>query len=87
MGRKLKKEDSGPLSLNLDFMKKIVGAPALRLVKELPDGTIKGFVLTKHMNAIVTAYKKDANKFVQGCDIEEFDCGGHTEYSYFEITP
>lgn len=86
MGKKTKSDQTGPPLLNVDFMKKVVGAPALKQVKEFPDGILRGYILTRHLDAITKAYKREASKFVCDYNIEEFYCGD-SKYSYIEITP
>lgn len=81
-----KAQDPGPPKLNFEYMKKVVGAPALRLVKVRPDGMIKGFVLTRHMDAILKAYKRDTGKYEFHFDMKEVGVG-YSETTYFELYP
>ena len=67
-------------------MEKIVGSAALQLVNEYPDGCIKGYMLDKHVEAVVKAYTKKAKEL--GCTYElvETDSGKNTGYTYFEFS-
>lgn len=69
------------------FMRKIVGRYAVRRLKEFPDGSIKGYILTVHLNQIMRAYRERANSFKQKYDIEEYSSGFNTGLSHFEIIP
>ncbi len=83
---KKKTQDPGPPRLDFKYMMKVVGAPALRLVRVCPDGMIKGFVLTRHMDAILKAYKRDTGKYEFHFDMKDVGVGD-SEKTYFELYP
>jgi len=74
-----------PKCLNFNFMRQMVGEPALRFVTVFPDGSMKGFMLTSHLEAIVKAYVRRTDRC--RIDIEENDLGGNTLLTYFELGP